>query len=64
MRDTIALKLLNVSIKAIGSNPRRSRKDGAGQVDIPVTFGGAAFTPGGWVYSDDDGMLTAENELT
>jgi len=64
VRDTIALKLLNVSIKAIGSNPRRSRKDGAGQVDIPVTFGGAAFTPGGWVYSDDDGMLTAENELT
>lgn len=64
VRDTVALKQLNVGIKAIGSNPRRSRKDGAGQIDISVTFGGATFTPGGWVYSDDDGILSAESKLS
>jgi regulator of ribonuclease activity A len=63
VRDTLALKPLDVGIKAIGSNPRRSRKDGMGHVDMPVTFGSATFTPGGWVYSDDDGILSAEGEL-
>ncbi len=63
VRDTLALKQLDIAIKAVGSNPRRSKKDGAGQVDVPVTFGGATFTPGSWIYSDDDGVLTAASEL-
>ena len=63
VRDTLALKELDISIKAIGTNPRRSRKDGAGQVGVSVTFGGVTFTPGAWVYSDDDGVLVADSEL-
>ena len=64
VRDTAALKTLSVGIKAIGSNPQRSSKAGAGDVDIPITFGNATFVPGGWVYSDDDGVLSADGELT
>ena len=63
VRDTLALTSCDVGIKAIGSNPQRSRKDGAGHVDVPITFGNATFTLGGWVYSDDDGVLSADSEL-
>ena len=64
VRDALALKQLSIGIKAIGSNPQRSRKDGMGNVDVPITFGCATFTPGGWLYSDDDGVLSADGELT
>lgn len=64
VRDTAALKTLDVGIKAIGSNPQRSSKAGAGETDIPVTFGNTTFVPGGWAYSDDDGVLAADGELT
>jgi regulator of ribonuclease activity A len=57
VRDTPALANLDIGIKALGSNPRKSRKTGAGQLDVPVQFGGTTFRPGDWVYSDEDGLV-------
>jgi regulator of ribonuclease activity A len=57
VRDVAALRDLDVGIKALGSNPRKSAKEGAGQVDVPVTFGGATFRPGRHLYSDEDGVV-------
>jgi regulator of ribonuclease activity A len=56
VRDVAALRELPLGIKALGSNPRPSAKDGAGEVDVPVTFGGVIFRPGAMLYSDDDGI--------
>jgi regulator of ribonuclease activity A len=39
VRDVAALRGLELGIAALGSNPRPSNKAGAGEVDIPVTFG-------------------------
>ncbi|MBD24434.1 MAG: hypothetical protein CMG46_05445 [Candidatus Marinimicrobia bacterium] len=50
-------------MKAIGSNPQRSSKAGAGDINIPITFGNATFVPGGWVYSDDDGVISSTRKL-
>ena len=63
VRDTLALGNLDLGIKALGSNPRKSAKAGAGQRDVPVTFGGATFTLGSWVYSDDDGIVVSAQRL-
>ena len=57
VRDVLALAELPIGIKALGSNPRPSGKGGAGDVDVPVTFGGAEFTPGAMLYADDDGVI-------
>ncbi len=57
VRDTDALASLPIGIKALGSNPRKSAKTGAGEVDVVVTFGGATFTPGAWLTSDEDGVV-------
>jgi regulator of ribonuclease activity A len=57
VRDTPALANLDIGIKALGSNPRKSRKSGAGHLDVPVQIGGTTFRPGDWVYSDEDGLV-------
>lgn len=57
VRDASTLRTLDIGIKALGTNPRKSTKTGAGQRDVAVTFGGVTFVPGEVVYSDDDGIV-------
>lgn len=57
VRDVAALRELPVGIKAVGSNPRKSTKTGAGSRDVVLEFGGCRFTPGAVVVSDDDGVV-------
>ncbi|MFC4050419.1 ribonuclease E activity regulator RraA [Actinomadura syzygii] len=63
VRDVAALRALDLGVKALGSNPRKSAKDGAGEVDVPVVFGGVEFGPGDWLYSDEDGIVVAGRDL-
>jgi Aldolase/RraA len=46
VRDAAILAELPIGLKALGSNPRKSAKTGAGERDVPVEFGGARFEPG------------------
>jgi regulator of ribonuclease activity A len=64
VRDTVALGTLDIGIKALGSNPWRAGKQGTGQLDAAVSFGGVEFRPGCWLYSDEDGLLCAEHRLS
>ena len=57
IRDRAALAKLPLGIKALGSNPRKSAKDGVGEVDVPVEFGGVTFRPGAVLFADEDGIL-------
>lgn len=57
VRDSEKLGALNLGLKALGTNPRRSSKTGEGSVGVPVSFGGATFTPGAMVWADPDGIV-------
>jgi len=57
VRDASTLATLDIGIKAMGTNPRKSAKSGAGERDVPVTFGGVTFVPGEIAHSDDDGIV-------
>ncbi|GFG53742.1 S-adenosylmethionine--2-demethylmenaquinone methyltransferase [Mycolicibacterium agri] len=57
VRDSAALRTLDIGIKALGTNPRKSGKTGEGQRDVAVDFGGVVFVPGHIAYSDDDGIV-------
>ncbi|MGC5076806.1 ribonuclease E activity regulator RraA [Agrococcus sp. DT81.2] len=57
VRDRAALARLDLGVKALGSNPRKSAKDGVGETDVPVEFGGVAFRPGAMLWADEDGVL-------
>lgn len=57
VRDSRALADLELGVKALGTNPRKSAKDGVGEVDVPVTIAGVVFSPGRHVWADADGVL-------
>ncbi|OBK18058.1 ribonuclease E activity regulator RraA [Mycobacterium asiaticum] len=57
VRDAAALRGIDIGIKALGTNPRKSTKTGAGERDIEITLGGVTFVPGHLAYSDDDGIV-------
>ena len=57
VRDSVALGALPIGIKALGTNPAKSSKTGAGQVDIAIDIGGVTFLPGSTVYCDEDGIV-------
>ncbi len=63
VRDVEVLAAIPIGIKALGSNPRRSYKAGAGERNVPVTFGGALFTPGEILVSDADGIVVGPAAL-
>ncbi|MEB3049563.1 ribonuclease E activity regulator RraA [Mycolicibacter sp. MYC123] len=57
VRDAATLRTLDIGIKALGTNPRKSTKTGAGERDVVVELGGISFVPGEIAYSDDDGIV-------
>lgn len=57
VRDSVALDQLDIGIKAVGTNPRKSTKTGAGTVGEPVEVGGVRIRPGQIVVSDQDGIV-------
>lgn len=58
VRDSTDLRGLAIGIKALGTHPKPSAKNGGGEIDVAVTFGGVTFEPGARVASDDDGIVT------
>ena len=63
IRDSVAIGGLDLGLKALGTNPRKSAKTGAGEADVSVAFGGVTFNPGAYLYSDEDGILVSPEAL-
>ena len=59
VRDAATLRNLDIGIKALGTNPRKSAKTGAGERDVVVGIGGVEFIPDDVAFSDDDGIIVA-----
>ncbi|MDR6417702.1 ribonuclease E activity regulator RraA [Pseudarthrobacter sulfonivorans] len=57
IRDREAISGLPLGVKALGSNPRKSTKTGAGETDVELTLDGVTIRPGAMVYCDPDGVL-------
>lgn len=57
IRDSMAINALEIGVKALGTNPRKSTKTGAGTVDGPVEIGGVVIRSGQIVHSDEDGIV-------
>ena len=57
VRDKAVLATLDIGIKALGTTPRKSVKNGEGQVDIPISLAGIECRPGDQLFADEDGIL-------
>ena len=63
IRDSAAMAALPLGVKAINTHPLKSNKQNIGQENIAVHFAGVDFTPGEWIYCDEDGMLVSASKL-
>lgn len=57
IRDSAVIATLPLGVKALGTNPRKSAKTGAGVLDEVVTIDGVVFRPGARLFADEDGVL-------
>ena len=57
IRDRVAVAGLPLGVKALGSNPRKSAKAGAGETDVELEIDGVAIRPGQLIWCDPDGIL-------
>lgn len=57
VRDSAELATTDLGIKALATHPRKSVKRGEGETDVAVSFVDVEFTPGHWVYADEDGVV-------
>ena len=63
IRDSVEIGGMELGVKALATNPRKSEKRGEGQRGIPVSFAGVCFRPGEHIYCDADGILVAPEVL-
>jgi len=63
IRDSGDINGLDIGVRALNTHPQKSIKKGVGDRNIAVTFGGVTFTPGDWLYADEDGVLVASKPL-
>jgi regulator of ribonuclease activity A len=57
VRDVAALRALDIGVMAIAATPRKSVRNGEGQVGIDIRIGDVRVSPGDFLVADEDGAL-------
>lgn len=63
IRDSAAIGALPLGVKALNVIPIKSNKKNVGEEKVTVHFAGIDFVPGQFVYCDEDGIITANENL-
>jgi len=63
VRDVADCARIDIGLMALASTPVRPKKKGFGERGTPVAFGAGKFTPGEWLYADEDGILVCARKL-
>lgn len=63
IRDSRAIGEMDLGVFAIDTHPLKTVKRNTGEVEIPVSFGGVTFTPGEWLYADEDGVIVSASPV-
>jgi regulator of ribonuclease activity A len=63
IRDSLNIAQLSIGVKALNTYPISRVTNTQWQENIPVRFAGVTFTPGQFVYCDEDGIITSEIAL-
>jgi regulator of ribonuclease activity A len=63
IRDSVTVSKIDIGVIALGTNPKKSAKNGEGKMNIVVSFAGVDFVPGEFLYVDEDGAVASNREL-
>lgn len=63
VRDVEILETIDLGVKALNCYPVKTEKRGEGQLNVNVAFAGVRVQPGGYLYSDTNGVVVAVRDL-
>jgi regulator of ribonuclease activity A len=63
IRDSADINRMDIGVKSLGTFPLKSVKNGAGTADIELNFSGVRFTPGEYLYADEDGVIVIKEKV-
>lgn len=63
IRDSAAIRQMDIGVKGLSTNPKKSVKKDIGEREVLVSFAGVNFIPGHYLYADEDGFVVSENQL-
>ncbi len=63
IRDVDEIANTDIGVQALGVHPLKTHKQGVGEVDLAVTFGGVTFSPGDYIYADNNGIIASSQPL-
>jgi regulator of ribonuclease activity A len=63
IRDSEEIARIAIGVRALNTHPLKSVKKGAGDFEIPVTFGGVTFIAGHSIYADADGVIVSAKSV-
>lgn len=63
IRDSVALSKIEIGIKALSTNPLKSKKENTGVENITVNFANTDFIPDEYMYCDEDGIIVSKEKL-
>ena len=64
IRDSDEIAGQDIGLKALGTHPRKSEKGlHSAHADKVLSFAGATFKPGAWLYADADGIVVSDKPI-
>ncbi len=63
IRDIDEIAKMPLGVQALAVHPRKSVRQGHGNLNLPITFAGITFKPGAYVYADNNGLLVSDDCL-
>lgn len=63
IRDVDEIMKTDLGVQALRTIPIKSNRQGRGDLNTPVAFGGVTFHPGEYVYADNNGIIVSSQEL-
>lgn len=62
IRDSLEIAEAPIGVLALATNPVKPKKNGFGEIGIPLRFAGVVFRPGEYVYADEDGVVISKEK--
>ncbi len=63
IRDSAVIANIDIGVKALNTNPRKSVKKGVGERDVAVSFADVTINPDDYIYADEDGIVFTSEKL-
>lgn len=63
IRDSEQINLIPIGIKALGTHPLKSQKNGTGSQGPAINFAGITFEPDHYIFSDPDGIVVSNEKI-